>query len=52
MLKSELLEIIANRENSGIDFKRDSTPPEVLAKEAVTLTTFQGGRILLDVDSA
>ena len=50
MLKSELLEIIANGENSGIEFKRDDIRPEQLAKEIVALANFQGGRILLGVE--
>ena len=50
MLKSELLEVIANRENSGIEFKRDDIRPEQLAKEVVALANFQGGKILLGVE--
>jgi ATP-dependent DNA helicase RecG len=50
MLKSELLEIIANGENSGVEFKRDDIRPEQLAKEVVALANFQGGRILLGVE--
>lgn len=50
MLKSDLLQLIANGENSGIEFKRDDVRPEQLAKEIVALANFQGGRILLGVD--
>lgn len=50
MTKTELLELIANGENSGTEFKRDDLRPEQLAKEVVALTNFQGGRILLGVD--
>ena len=50
MLKTELLEIIANGENSGVEFKRDDIRPEYLAKEIVALVNFQGGRILLGVE--
>ena len=50
MTKSELLELIANGENSGVEFKRDDLRPEKLAKEVVALANFQGGRILLGVD--
>ena len=50
MLKTELLEIIANGENSGVEFKRDDTRIEDLGKEIVALANFQGGRILLGVD--
>lgn len=50
MLKTELLEIIANGESSGIEFKRDDIRPEQLAKEVVALANFQGGRVLLGVE--
>ena len=50
MLKSELLEIIANGENSGVEFKRDDVRPERLAKEIVALANLQGGRVLLGVE--
>lgn len=50
MLRSELLEIIANGENSGVEFKRDDIRPEQFAKEVVALANFQGGRILLGVE--
>jgi len=52
MLKSELLEIIANGENSGVEFKRDDVRPEQLAKEIVALANVQGGRILLGVEDS
>jgi ATP-dependent DNA helicase RecG len=50
MLKRDLEEIIANGENSGIEFKRDDIRPEQLAKEIVALANVQGGRILLGVE--
>jgi ATP-dependent DNA helicase RecG len=50
MRKSELLEIIANGENSGTEFKRDDCRPEQLAKEIVAFANFQGGIILLGVE--
>jgi len=50
MTRSELLALIANGENSGVEFKRDDLRPEQLAKEVVALANFQGGRILLGVD--
>lgn len=50
MLKTELLEIVANGENSGIEFKRDDIKPEQLAKEIVAFANHQGGRILLGVE--
>ena len=50
MLKSELLEILAHGENSGVEFKRDDLRPEQLAKEIVALANFQGGKLLLGVE--
>lgn len=50
MLKTELLEIIANGENSGVEFKRDDIRPEKLAKEVVAMANFQGGKLLLGVE--
>ena len=50
MLKTELLEIIANGENYGIEFKRDDIRPEQLAKEVVALVNFQGGKVLLGIE--
>lgn len=50
MLKSDLLEIIANGESSGVEFKRDDLRPEQLAKEIVALLNFQGGKLLLGVE--
>ncbi|HBG08002.1 MAG: transcriptional regulator [Geobacteraceae bacterium GWC2_58_44] len=50
MLKAELLEIIANGENSGVEFKRDDIRTEQLAREIVALANFQGGKVLLGVE--
>ncbi len=50
MLKTELLEIIANGESSGVEFKRDDIRPEQLAKEVVAMANFQGGKVLLGVE--
>ena len=50
MTKAQLLELIGNGENSGVDFKRDDLGPESLAKEIVALANFRGGRILLGVE--
>jgi ATP-dependent DNA helicase RecG len=50
MLKTELLEIIANGENSGVEFKRDDIRPEQLAKEIVALANFQGGKVIIGVE--
>ena len=49
MRTSDLLELIANGENSGIAFSRDDVRPEQLAKEIVALANFQGGCVLLGV---
>ncbi|MDI3954807.1 ATP-binding protein [Pseudomonas aeruginosa] len=50
MLRTELLEIIANGENSGVEFKRDDIRPEQLAKEIVALANLRGGMVLLGVE--
>ena len=50
MLKSDLLQLIANGENSGVEFKRDDLRPEQLAKEIVALVNLKGGSILLGVE--
>ena len=49
MKKNELLELIANGENSGVEFKRDDIRPEQLAKEVVALANLKGGHILLGI---
>ena len=50
MLLAELLELIRNNENSGVEFKRDDVRPEVLAKELCALANLEGGHILLGVE--
>ena len=50
MLKSELEQIIANGENSGVEFKRDDCRPEQLAKEIVAMVNLNGGMVLLGVE--
>lgn len=50
MNKTELLEIIRNGENSGIEFKRDDVHPQSLAKEIAALANLEGGHILLGVE--
>jgi ATP-dependent DNA helicase RecG len=50
MTKTELLELIRNGENSGVEFKRDTIDNRALAKEIVALTNFSGGKILLGVE--
>jgi ATP-dependent DNA helicase RecG len=49
MNRKDLLERIANGENSGVEFKLDSIRPEQLAKEVVALANLKGGHILLGV---
>lgn len=50
MRKSELVELIANGENSGIEFKRDDVRPEQLAKEMAALLNLEGGHLLLGIE--
>ena len=50
MLKSDVLQIIANGENSGVEFKGDDLRPEQLAKEIVALANLKGGSLLLGVE--
>ena len=49
MNRTELLELIRNGENSGVEFKRDDIRPEQLAKEMSALLNLAGGHILLGV---
>lgn len=46
MKKAELIELIDNGENSGVEFKRDDVRPESLAKEVAALLNLEGGHIL------
>lgn len=48
--RTELLEMIHNGENSGVEFKRDVIQNHDLAKELVALANFQGGVVLLGVE--
>lgn len=50
MNKTELLEIIYNGENSGVEFKRDVLQNHDLARELVAFANFQGGAVLLGVE--
>lgn len=50
MTTTELLEVIRNGENSGIEFKRDDIDNRELAKELVALTNHWGGSLLLGVE--
>lgn len=46
----DVLELLRNGENSGVEFKRDIVEPRQLAKELVALSNLDGGRVLLGVD--
>ena len=48
--RTELLEIIANGENSGVEFKRDDLRTQDLAKELVAFSNLEGGMVLLGVE--
>ena len=48
--RTELLEIIANGENSGVEFKRDNLKPQDLAKELVAFLNLEGGQVLIGVE--
>ena len=50
MLVVELLELIRNNENSGVEYKRDDVHPEALAKELCALANLAGGHVLLGVE--
>lgn len=50
MLRDELKELIANGENSLVEFKRDDIRPEQLAKEIVAFCNSYGGKLLLGVE--
>jgi len=50
MTHTELLEIINNGENSGVEFKRDELQTSDLAKELVAFSNFSGGIVLLGVE--
>jgi ATP-dependent DNA helicase RecG len=48
--RAELLEIIANGESSGVEFKRDELTNDALAKELVAFSNLDGGMVLLGVE--
>lgn len=48
--KTELLEFIANGENSRIEFKQDDCRPVVVAKSMSALLNLEGGFILLGIE--
>ncbi len=50
MNRTELLQLIANRENSRVELKRDDCRPDEVAKEMSALLNLEGGAILLGVE--
>ncbi len=50
MTRTELLEIVGNGENSGVEFKRDVLENHDLAKELVAFSNLNGGVVLLGVE--
>ncbi len=50
MTKVELIELIANGENSGVEFKNDAVEPHRLARELVGFLNSYGGYLLLGVE--
>jgi ATP-dependent DNA helicase RecG len=50
--RAELLEVIANGESSGVEFKRDEVTNDALAKELVAFSNFDGGMVLLGVEDS
>ena len=50
MNRTEVLQLIANQENSRVEFKRDDIHPDQLTKEMSALLNLEGGVILLGVE--
>jgi len=50
MTKTELLDIVRDGENSGVEFKRDTIDNRALAKELVSFANLRGGVVLLGVE--
>ena len=48
--RTELLEIVANGESSGVEFKRDVLQNHEFAKELVAFSNLEGGMVVLGVD--
>ncbi len=48
--RTQLLEIIANGENSGVEFSRDTLRNYNLAKELVAFSNLDGGMVILGVE--
>ena len=51
-IHTELLEIISNGENSGVEFKRDMLRPEELTRELVAFSNLEGGMVILGVEDS
>ena len=50
MNKTDLLDLIRNREDSTVEFKRDDIHPDRLAKEISALLNLEGGHVVLGVE--
>ncbi len=50
MTKTELLELLENGENSGVEFKRDDVENHELARELVAFLNLEGGVVLLGIE--
>lgn len=50
MIKTDLIEIVRNGENSGTEFKRDDVEADKVAKELAALLNLRGGTLLLGVE--
>lgn len=50
MNRTELIELIQNGENSGVEFKRDIEDNRSLAKELVAFANLRGGRVIIGVE--
>lgn len=50
MTRTDLVEILGNGENSGVEFKRDDVHVDRLSKEIVALLNLEGGKLLLGVE--
>ena len=50
MIKTELLDLIAQGENSSVEFKSDRIDNRALARELVAFANLRGGRVLLGVE--
>jgi ATP-dependent DNA helicase RecG len=50
MTKAELLELLKNGENSGVEFKRDDIENHELSRELVAFLNLEGGIVLLGIE--